>query len=95
MNKSKNFSGQPIIKQVLNFIDPKDVYRTAKKRNSDRYTNFCNNLNSCSTVISSLAPVIRYHLMTYIDLFKFLKNPEAKWEEITTKNRNQLSLFDP
>ncbi|MFO8146506.1 MAG: DUF4372 domain-containing protein, partial [Gillisia sp.] len=38
MNKSKNFSGQPIIKQVLNFIDPKDIYRTAKKHNSDRYT---------------------------------------------------------
>jgi len=38
MNKSKNFSGQTIIKQVLNFIDLKDVYRTAKKRNSDRYT---------------------------------------------------------
>ena len=38
MNKSKNFSGQPIIKQVLNFLDPQDVYRTAKKHNSDRYT---------------------------------------------------------
>ncbi|MDT8415373.1 MAG: DUF4372 domain-containing protein, partial [Flavobacteriaceae bacterium] len=38
MNKSKNFSGQPIIKQVLNFILPNDVYRTAKKHNSDRYT---------------------------------------------------------
>lgn len=38
MNKSKNFSGQSIIKQVLNFILPNDVYRTAKKYNSDRYT---------------------------------------------------------
>lgn len=38
MNKSKNFSGQPIIKQVLNFLDAKDIYRTAKKHNSDRYT---------------------------------------------------------
>ncbi|MGV8814265.1 MAG: DUF4372 domain-containing protein [Gelidibacter sp.] len=38
MNKSKNFSGQPIIKQVLNFLDTKDIYRTAKKHNSDRYT---------------------------------------------------------
>ncbi|WP_158651323.1 hypothetical protein [Pseudotamlana carrageenivorans] len=35
MNKSKNFSGQPIIKQVLNFILPKDVHRTAKKHNSE------------------------------------------------------------
>jgi len=38
MNKSKNFSGQPIIKQVLNLLDAKDIYRTAKKRDSDRYT---------------------------------------------------------
>ncbi len=44
---------------------------------------------------SNMMSVIRYHLMTYIDLFKFLKNPEAKWEDITTKNRAQLSLFDP
>jgi hypothetical protein len=44
---------------------------------------------------SNMMSVIRYHLMTYIDLFKFLKNPEAKWEEITTKNLSQLSLFDP
>lgn len=27
---------------------------------------------------SNMMSVIRYHLMTYIDLFKFLKNPEAK-----------------
>lgn len=38
MIKSKNFRGQPIIKQVLNFIDPKDIYRAAKKHNSDQYT---------------------------------------------------------
>lgn len=44
---------------------------------------------------SNMVSIIRYHLMTYIDLFKFLKNPEAKWEEITTKNIRQLSLFDP
>ncbi|AUS05238.1 DUF4372 domain-containing protein [Pseudotamlana carrageenivorans] len=44
---------------------------------------------------SNMMSVIRYHLMTYIDLFKFLKNPEANWEEITTKNIGQLSLFDP
>lgn len=44
---------------------------------------------------SNMMSVIRYHLMTYIDLFKFLKNPEAKWEDITTKYTGQLSLFDP
>lgn len=44
---------------------------------------------------SNMMSVIRYHLMTYIDLFKFLKNPDSKWEEITTKNVGQLSFFDP
>jgi IS4 transposase len=38
MNKSKNFSGQPIIKQLLGFIDSKIIYRTAEKHKSDRYT---------------------------------------------------------
>ena len=42
---------------------------------------------------SNMMSVIRYHLMTYIDLFKFLKNPGAKWEEVTTKDIGQLSLF--
>ncbi|MBO3100323.1 IS4 family transposase [Gelidibacter pelagius] len=44
---------------------------------------------------SNMMSVIRYHLMTYIDLFKFLRDPDSKWEEITTKNIGQLSLFDP
>lgn len=39
--------------------------------------------------------VIGYHLMIYIDLFKLLKNPDSKWEEITKKNIGQLRLFDP
>lgn len=38
MNKSKNFSGQPIIKQVLRFIDFKIIHRTAEKHKSDKYT---------------------------------------------------------
>ena len=42
---------------------------------------------------SNMISVIRYHLMTYIDLFKFLKNPDAKWEAISTKQSNQLRLF--
>lgn len=48
-----------------------------------------------SWAYSNMVSVIRYHLMTYIDLFKFLKNPDSKWEEITTKNIGQLSFFDP
>ncbi len=38
MNKSKNFSGQPIIKQVLSFIDASDIHRTARKHGIDCYT---------------------------------------------------------
>ena len=37
MNKSTKFSGQPIISQILKFIDNKIIYRTARKHNSDRY----------------------------------------------------------
>ena len=48
-----------------------------------------------SWAYSNMVSVIRYHLMTYIDLFKFLKNPDSKWEEITTKNIGQLSFCDP
>lgn len=37
MNKSKNFSGQPIISQVLKLIPASIINRTAKKQMSDRY----------------------------------------------------------
>ena len=37
MNKSTHFSGTPIIKQILKFIAPSDISRTAEKYNSDRY----------------------------------------------------------
>jgi len=43
---------------------------------------------------SNMVSVIRYHLMTYIDLFKFLKNPDSNWHELTTKQASQLLLFD-
>ena len=37
MNKSTNFSGTPIIKQILQFILPSDISRTAETHNSDKY----------------------------------------------------------
>ena len=37
MSTSTKFSGQPIIKQVLSFIDNRIIYRTAQKHNSDKY----------------------------------------------------------
>ena len=42
---------------------------------------------------SNMMSVIRYHLMTYIDLFKFLKNPDGDWRDLSNVNQNQLSLF--
>jgi hypothetical protein len=43
---------------------------------------------------SNLISVARFHLMTYIDLFKFLKSPESNWEYLTNKTVEQLALFD-
>jgi hypothetical protein len=43
---------------------------------------------------SNLASVIRFHLMTYIDLFKYLKSPESDWQYLTTKPIGQIDLFD-
>lgn len=43
---------------------------------------------------SNMVSVIRFHLMTYINLFKFLNNPDADWKYLTTKNSDQLLLFD-
>lgn len=42
---------------------------------------------------SNMVSVIRFHLMTYIDLFKFLKNPDSGWKNLTTKTNEQLLLF--
>jgi len=42
---------------------------------------------------SNMVSIIRYHLMTYIDLIKFLNNPDASWEYLTTKPRDQLELL--
>jgi hypothetical protein len=43
---------------------------------------------------SNLVSVVRFHLMTYIDLFKFLKTPDAEWHLLTNKTIDQLALFD-
>lgn len=43
---------------------------------------------------SNMVSMIRFHLMTYIELFKFLENPNKKWKELTTKPPDkQLTLF--
>lgn len=43
---------------------------------------------------SNLVSVIRFHLMTYIDLFRFLKSPDSDWQYLTNKAEEQLALFD-
>ena len=43
---------------------------------------------------SNMVFMVRFHLMTYIDLFKFLENPNKTWLELTTKPPDkQLALF--
>ena len=42
---------------------------------------------------SNMVSIIRYHLMTYIDLMKFLNNPDDSWEKLTTIPTDQLILF--
>jgi len=46
-----------------------------------------------SWAYSNMVSVIRYHLMTYIDLFKFIKDPDSEWEKLTIKPSGQLLLF--
>lgn len=43
---------------------------------------------------SNMVSVMRFHLMTYINLYKFLENPHKEWAELTSKPPNiQLKLF--
>jgi len=43
---------------------------------------------------SNMVSVMRFHLMTYINLFKFLENPNKQWWELTSKPPDiQLQLF--
>ena len=47
-----------------------------------------------SWAYSNMVSIIRLHLMTYIDLSKFLENPDEKWAKLTTKPPdNQLDIF--
>jgi hypothetical protein len=43
---------------------------------------------------SNLLSVIRFHLMTYIDLFRFLNNPDSDWHYLTNKTTELMVLFD-
>lgn len=42
---------------------------------------------------SNMMSVIKYHLMTYIDLFKFLAKPDADWSVLSNINQTEL-LFE-
>jgi len=44
---------------------------------------------------SNLVSLIRMHLMDYINIYKFLENPEKSWQEVNKKRKNeyQNSLF--
>ncbi len=42
----------------------------------------------------NMMSVIKYHLMTYINLFNFLENPKANWDALTNINQTKLNLFN-
>ncbi|MCE2612438.1 IS4 family transposase [Flavobacteriaceae bacterium D16] len=43
---------------------------------------------------SNMVSIVKFHLMTYIDLFKVLENPSKQWIELTTNPPDkQLRLF--
>ncbi len=44
---------------------------------------------------SNLVSLIRMHLMDYINICKFLENPEKSWNEVKQKRKNEYenSLF--
>ena len=44
---------------------------------------------------SNLVALIRMHLMDYINIYKFLENPEKSWQEVNEKRKNKYenSLF--
>jgi hypothetical protein len=53
------------------------------KRNADKRWAF-----------SNIMSVIKYQLMTYIDLFKFLKYSETNWDILNNINQTKLDLFE-
>ena len=42
---------------------------------------------------SNLVAVMRYHLMSYLHILKFLENPKGHWQDLTTRPESQLKLF--
>ncbi len=46
-----------------------------------------------SWAFSKMVSMISHHLMNYIDVVKFLNNPEKAWTEKNRANRNEINLF--
>jgi len=46
-----------------------------------------------SWAFSNMVSMISHHLMNYIDVIKFLNNPEKAWTEKNRANRNEIDLF--
>jgi hypothetical protein len=41
-----------------------------------------------------MVSIVRFHLITFIDLIKFLENPHKQWAELINKlSVRQLALF--
>lgn len=42
---------------------------------------------------SNMASFIRNHALTYINLFKFLDDPNVNWNKLNLEDQNQLNIF--
>lgn len=139
MNKSINFSGQPLIKtkkeKVFEFItnnlelEPDKIaaiymhrwqietmfkrlkqnftlkYFLGDNQNAIKIQIWCGLIMQLLMLVipgktkrkwaySYMVSIIRFHLMSYIDLFKFLEDPNKKWKALTTKPPDQqMTLF--
>lgn len=51
------------------------------------------NIKEHNWAFANIVAIIRAHLMAYIDLFRFLNHPNAKWEFTKIKNQEQYALF--
>ncbi|MBC7695503.1 MAG: DUF4372 domain-containing protein [Burkholderiales bacterium] len=98
MSKSKKFSGQPIISQLLNFLPSSIISRTAQEHNTDRhFTRLKTNdqlvtmmfalINGCSSLreISSIMLACEGKI-NHLGLTKFPKR-----STLSNANKNSLS----
>ncbi|MEH6307639.1 hypothetical protein RYH73_18450 [Olivibacter sp. CPCC 100613] len=77
--QSNYFSGQPLVSQPIKYLDREEITLTAKGEGRWAFSN--------------IASFVRHHALTYINLFKFLDNPNIDWNKLAPPNHEQLNIF--